>query len=75
MIKIKKEGGSDPRIAASLSVFLASPMSDGITGKLISAIWDNWEKFEQNKKDLENTDIFTLRRITGAERGLSWSDK
>ena len=27
---------------AELAVFLASAASDGITGKLISAVWDNW---------------------------------
>lgn len=54
--------------------FLLSPRSDGITGKLISAVWDPWEKFVEFKSDLQN-DIYTLRRVTPKERGKDWEDK
>ncbi|MBT4609049.1 MAG: SDR family oxidoreductase, partial [Gemmatimonadetes bacterium] len=37
------EGGADVNRAAQLACFLASSRSDGITGRLFSAIWDNWE--------------------------------
>ena len=41
-VKQKAEGGAPLDRAASLAVFLASPASDGITGRLISALWDSW---------------------------------
>lgn len=46
--------------AANLCYYLASKESDGITGKLISAVWDNYRNF--TKEDLKN-DKYTLRRI------------
>ena len=49
MIKIHQEGGTI-EMATKLSVFLASSESDGISGKLISAVWDNWHEFKNNKK-------------------------
>jgi 3-oxoacyl-[acyl-carrier protein] reductase len=54
--------------------FLLSPRSDGITGKLISAQWDPWEKLDEFKKDLGG-DIYTLRRIVPKDRGKTWGDK
>ena len=75
MLKINEEGGTPFEMATSLSVFLASSESDGISGKLISAVWDNWHKFKSNKKLLKEKDIFTLRRIAGRDRSISWADK
>ena len=73
-IKVRDSGGSDPARAAALCVFLASVASDGITGKLISAVWDPWEHFPQHLEDLQKTDIYTLRRIVPKDRGRSWGD-
>jgi len=64
--------GSVARRAAELCVYLASPESDGITGKLISAMWDPWPDLAHHSADLEKTDVYTLRRIVGADRGLEW---
>jgi len=58
--------------AADLCVFLASRESDGITGKLISAVWDPWEELPKHRDDLVRTDIYTLRRIVPKERGKDW---
>jgi NAD(P)-dependent dehydrogenase (short-subunit alcohol dehydrogenase family) len=60
------------RRAAELCVFLASSESDGITGKLISALWDPWPELARHQADLEKTDVYTLRRIVCADRGLDW---
>jgi NAD(P)-dependent dehydrogenase (short-subunit alcohol dehydrogenase family) len=57
---------------AELAVFLGSTASDGITGKLLSAVWDPWRKLSQHLADLQGTDIYTLRRIQPADRGLDW---
>jgi 3-oxoacyl-[acyl-carrier protein] reductase len=71
----QRSGGTELSVPARLAVFLASSASDGITGKLISAVWDHWERFPDFTQDLSSSDVYTLRRITGRERGLQWSDK
>jgi NAD(P)-dependent dehydrogenase (short-subunit alcohol dehydrogenase family) len=71
----KASGGTSLEHGAALAVFLASSASDGITGKLISAIWDPWEQFTDHKQDLQKTDIYTLRRIVPRDRGQSWGDR
>lgn len=59
-----KKGGTPPELAAQLVAFLASPKSDGLTGKLISAPWDDWRHW--TKKDITaimKSDKYTLRRV------------
>lgn len=74
-VKQKSEGGSPLEKGAELAVFLASAGSDGITGKLISAIWDPWETFPEHLDELNKTDIYTLRRIVPKDRNMKWGDK
>ena len=74
-LKQKMTGGSPLEIGASLAVFLGSDYSNGITGKLISAIWDKWEDWPKHLEELDKTDAYTLRRIVGRDRGLDWGDK
>ncbi|CBE67995.1 Short-chain alcohol dehydrogenase [Candidatus Methylomirabilis oxygeniifera] len=62
----------DTHRAADLCVFLASTASDGITGKLISAVWDPWETLPDHIEDLKDADIYTLRRIVPKDRGQDW---
>lgn len=71
-VKQKAEGGTPLELGASLCVFLASPESDGITGKLISAVWDPWERLPEHLDDLRDSDVYTLRRIVPKERGRAW---
>jgi 3-oxoacyl-[acyl-carrier protein] reductase len=61
--------------AANLALFLASDESVGITGKLISAVWDRWEDWPKYLAELDKSDAYTLRRITGKDRGLTWGDR
>jgi NAD(P)-dependent dehydrogenase (short-subunit alcohol dehydrogenase family) len=68
----RSSGGTPFELAARLAVFLGSEKSDGITGKLISAPWDPWEELPSHADDLGSTDVYTLRRIVPADRGLSW---
>ena len=68
----KESGGAGLEKGARLAVFLGSAESDGITGKLISAIWDPWENLDRHKENLEDSDIYTLRRIVPSDRGLEW---
>lgn len=60
--------------AAELAVFLASSESDGITGKLISAVWDQWLELPKYRKELMQSDIYTLRRIIPKDRGYRWEE-
>jgi NAD(P)-dependent dehydrogenase (short-subunit alcohol dehydrogenase family) len=71
-IKQKAEGGTPLDAGANLAVFLASAASDGITGKLISAVWDPWRSLPMHLDDLARTDLYTLRRIVPRDRGLDW---
>jgi NAD(P)-dependent dehydrogenase (short-subunit alcohol dehydrogenase family) len=58
----KEKGGTPLSVAAELVAFLASPACDGISGRLISAVWDNWR--ELPAEHLRATsDRYTLRRI------------
>jgi UDPglucose 6-dehydrogenase len=72
-IKQKETGGTSPDLAAKLCAYLASPESDGITGKLISAQWDPWKDLAAHKEELAKSDIYTLRRIVPEDRGQHWS--
>jgi hypothetical protein len=74
MLRIRDGGGTPLSVGARLCVFLASAASDGITGKLISAPWDRWQDWPQHLEELRGSDVYTLRRITGRERGMPWGD-
>ncbi len=67
-LKQKETGGAGFDDAVDLAVFLASSASDGISGKLISAVWDKWAEFPGHVDALASSDVFTLRRITEQER-------
>jgi len=67
-LKQKESGGAGFGDAVDLATFLATAGSDGISGKLISAVWDKWVDFPNRIDALESSDIFTLRRITEQER-------
>jgi len=61
--QMEDTGGASPASAAGLAVFLASDRSAGLTGRLFSAIWDDWEHLESHVEKIASSDIFTLRRI------------
>jgi len=54
--------------------FLLSENSKYLSGKLISSQWDNWEEWSNHVDELVNSDLYTLRRITGRDHGLAWGD-
>lgn len=74
-LKQKELGGTPLDRGADLALFLASNASDGITGKIISAVWDNWEHWPEHLDELSSSDVYTLRRIVGKDRGFMWGDK
>lgn len=69
----RRSGGVPLRRGAELAVFLGSGASDGITGRLLSAIWDPWAALPEHLDDLDS-DVYTLRRIVPADRGLDWGE-
>jgi NAD(P)-dependent dehydrogenase (short-subunit alcohol dehydrogenase family) len=71
-LRQKERGGVPLDKGAQLAVFLGSAGSDGITGKLISAVWDPWAALPEHLEDLRRTEVYTLRRIVPADRGLDW---
>jgi len=58
-----ESGGDDPRLAAELAVFLAGPESEGISGRLISAVFDDWRSPEMAEAIRNSRDFCMLRRI------------
>lgn len=72
-MKQKASGGTPLTRGAELCAFLASAASDGITGRLISAVWDPWHDLPRHREELRGSDIYTLRRIVPEERGKSWT--
>ena len=59
------EGGVPPEAAAQLATFLLSDDAAGVTGKLISAQWDEWRDPGVRRKLADDPDFATLRRIDG----------
>ena len=71
-IKQHDQGGAPLEKGAALMTFLASAASDGITGRLLSALWDDWASLPEKRDQLAKSDIYTLRRIVPEDRGLKW---
>lgn len=72
-LKWKQQGATPLSLGARLAVYLASPQSDGITGKLLSAQWDPWATLHEHREELANSDIYCLRRIVPEDRGKKWT--
>ena len=58
-------GGTDPARPAALAVFLASARSDGLSGRLFSAVWDAWEKLDVAQTMASQ--YYTVRRLKPPE--------
>lgn len=71
-LKQRDEGGVPLEKGAALAVFLASAASDGISGRLLSAVWDDWAALPAQREALAKSDVYTLRRIVPKDRG--WAE-
>ena len=61
-LNVSKNGGDSKENILSLCKLLLSSKSNGLSGKLISAQWDNLN--ESNVDELkDDNDLFNLRRI------------
>lgn len=73
-VRQKAEGGAPLEKGAALCAFLLSAQSDGLSGKLLSAVWDPWADLPKRRDELAKSDIYTLRRIVPKDRGQDWGD-
>lgn len=64
--KMDETGGVSPELAANLALFLASDLSNGLSGKLISAVHDRWQTFAERISEISDSEAGTLRRISFA---------
>lgn len=59
-----KKTQSSPDAAAALAVFLASDASNGLSGRLISATWDDWRSMAHQIENIMASNMYTMRRIS-----------
>lgn len=69
-----RDGGVPPEQAARLVGWLASEEAARISGRLLSAVWDPWDRLAAHVGELDASDIYTLRRIVPRDRGREWGD-
>lgn len=66
------EGGQSIEKVQALVEFLLSGKSNHITGRLISAQWDDWAALPTHAARLADSEIYQLRRILPEERGAKF---
>jgi len=62
-VETVRTGGTPKELLIEFFIFLASSESDGISGKLISALWDDWRHFPNQYVELSESSLYNLRRI------------
>jgi 3-oxoacyl-[acyl-carrier protein] reductase len=68
--RIKATGGTPPERIAELAVFLATGAGRSLTGRFISAVWDDWEAMARQANEAERLgDFYTLRRLVPPSQG------
>ena len=70
--KQKATGGASLDKALDCVEWLLSPVSDGISGRLLAAPWDPWPTLDRHAAELAASDIYTLRRIVPEDRAKTW---
>jgi len=68
-VRQHQEGGTPLETGAALTAFLAGPESDGVSGRLLAAVWDDWPNLPRIRERLATSDVYTLRRIIPSDRG------
>lgn len=66
--ELRENGGTPPELAGELVAFLASDAAAHVTGRLLSAVWDDWRGLRDGTFHVADTEWFTLRRVA-PERG------
>jgi NAD(P)-dependent dehydrogenase (short-subunit alcohol dehydrogenase family) len=65
-------GGVPPELPGAAAVFLLSGRSEGISGRLFAAPWDDAGEWFRRSGEIAGSDLFTLRRIVPRDRGGTW---
>jgi 3-oxoacyl-[acyl-carrier protein] reductase len=60
----RESGGESPELAARLVAWLLSPASKNLSGKLLSAKWDDVSRIDP--EGANRSSLYALRRIDGA---------
>lgn len=68
----KKSGGTGTEKTERLVDFLLSPNSKGLSGKILSANWDNLEDLCDISK-ISDSEIYTAKRVIGYDGGTKFS--
>jgi 3-oxoacyl-[acyl-carrier protein] reductase len=63
-------GGDSIEKAPELALYIASKYRPELNGKVISAIWDNWNKISKNADKIADSDIYNMRRIIPKDRNI-----
>ena len=63
-------GGDSIDKASELALFIACQNRKELNGRVISAIWDNWENISKQKEKIIDTDVFQMRRIVPKDREI-----
>lgn len=63
ILKQKTQGETPPERGAELALFLASDRSNGLTGRIISAVRDRWQEIPSYLHEIMSSDFYTMRRI------------
>jgi short-subunit dehydrogenase len=63
-------GGDSIDKVSELALFIACQNRKELNGRVISAIWDNWENISNQKEKIIDTDTFQMRRIVPKDRGI-----
>jgi len=73
----KNKGGTGYKNICDLVMYLSSKNGNGIKGKIIHALWDDWKSLKKYSKQLTKSDVFTLKRVSPIDRNFKWgiSDK
>lgn len=68
--RIRASGGTPPERIGELAVFLASSTDRALTGRFISAAWDDWEAMARRANEAEGLgEFYTLRRLVPSPSG------
>lgn len=66
--QVQESGGTDLETVTGLAVFLASDESGGLTGRVLSALWDDWQGMTPERiEEISETDWYTVRRVVPSE--------
>ncbi len=65
-LKQKDSGGESPVKAAKLVQYLLSERSEGIYGRTLSAVWDDYEKLNPQ---ISQSDLYTYKRVVREDGG------